>query len=100
MRQVRYRRHSVAETARALERVAALVDDVDPFDDSTLEAGMRALASDLDWRAGDLFMPVRIAVTGRRATPPLFATMAVLGRQRCRVRLQRALAGLAKLAAA
>ena len=61
---------------------------------------MRALAADLDWKAGDLFMPVRIAVTGRRATPPLFATMEVLGRQRCRDRLRRALAGLAKLAAA
>lgn len=100
MRQVRYRRHSPAETARALERVAALVDATEPFDDPTLEDSMRALASDLDWRAGDLFMPVRIAVTGRRATPPLFATMAVLGRQRCRVRLQRALSGLERLAAA
>ena len=98
MRQVRYRRHSAAETAQALERVASLVDETEPFDDPTLEARMRALAGDLDWKAGDLFMPVRIAVTGRRATPPLFATMEVLGRQRCRDRLQRALAGLAKLA--
>ena len=97
MRQVRYRRHSVAETARALERVAALVDDTEPFDDPTLEARLRALAGDLEWKAGDLFMPVRIAVTGRRATPPLFATMAVLGRRRCRERLQRALASLARL---
>lgn len=100
MRQVRYRRHSPAETARALDRVSALVDETEPFDDATLEARMRALASDLDWKAGDLFMPVRIAVTGRRATPPLFVTMEVLGRQRCRERLQRALARLAKLAAA
>ncbi len=100
MGQVRFRRHSAAETASALERVATLVDETEPFDDPTLEAAMRALAADLNWRAGDLFMPARIAVTGRRATPPLFATMEVLGRQRCRDRLRRALAGLAKLAAA
>lgn len=99
MGQVRFRRHSPAETARALERVAALVAESEPFDDPTLEAAMRALAADLNWKAGDLFMPVRIAVTGRRATPPLFATMEVLGRQRCQERLQRALAGLANLAA-
>jgi glutamyl-tRNA synthetase len=99
MGQVRFRRHSPAETAGALERVAVLVDEADPFDDPTLEAAMRTLATDLNWKAGDLFMPVRIAVTGRRATPPLFATMEVLGRRRCRSRLQRALAGLAKLAA-
>ena len=100
MRQARFNRHDASETARALERVAALVDETEPFDDPTLEAGLRALARDLNWRAGDLFMPIRIAVTGRRATPPLFATMAVLGRRRCRERLQRALAGLAKLATA
>lgn len=100
MGQVRFRRHSAAETAWALERVAALVDETEPFDDPTLESAMRALAAGLNWKAGDLFMPVRIAVTGRRATPPLFATMEVLGRQRCRARLQRALAGLARLATA
>ena len=100
MGQVRFRRRSADETVQALERVAALVDAIEPFDDPTLEAAMRALAAELDWKAGDLFMPVRIAVTGRRATPPLFATMEVLGRRRCRDRVRRALAGLARLSAA
>ena len=35
-------------------------------------------------------MPVRVAVTGRAATPPLFETMAVLGKEICRRRLRRA----------
>ena len=55
---------------------------------------LRGLAERLGWKTGDLFMPIRIAVTGRRATPPLFETMAVLGRERCLVRLQRARAKL------
>ena len=58
---------------------------------------MRDLAGQLGWKAGDLFMPVRVAVTGRRATPPLFATMEVLGRDRCQVRIQRAVKTLAAL---
>jgi glutamyl-tRNA synthetase len=33
---------------------------------------------------------VRIAVTGKAATPPLFETMEVLGRELCRRRLRRA----------
>ncbi len=99
MRQVRFRRHDPAAAAAALRRVAELVRTVDPFDDPTLEAAMRALAAELGWKAGDLFMPVRVAVTGRRATPPLFATMAVLGRQRCQERLRRALASLAECSA-
>jgi glutamyl-tRNA synthetase len=36
-------------------------------------------------------MPVRVAVTGRTATPPLFETMAVLGKETCRRRLRSAI---------
>jgi glutamyl-tRNA synthetase len=36
-------------------------------------------------------MPVRVALTGRTATPPLFETMEVLGKARCRSRLRRAI---------
>jgi glutamyl-tRNA synthetase len=35
-------------------------------------------------------MAVRVAVTGRAATPPLFETLAVLGKDACRRRLRRA----------
>ena len=35
-------------------------------------------------------MTVRVAVTGRAATPPLFETLAVLGKEICRRRLRRA----------
>ncbi|MEJ2189261.1 MAG: glutamate--tRNA ligase, partial [Acidobacteriota bacterium] len=44
-----------------------------------------------DWSPKELFMPVRVAVTGRTATPPLFETMGVLGKERCRWRLRRAI---------
>ena len=36
-------------------------------------------------------MLLRVAVTGRVATPPLFETMAVLGRERSLARLRDAL---------
>ena len=36
-------------------------------------------------------MTVRVAVTGRKASPPLFETMAVLGKETCRRRLRRAI---------
>ena len=37
-----------------------------------------------------LFMTLRIAATGRAASPPLFETLAVLGKETCRRRLRRA----------
>ena len=91
---MRFKRHDRAETAAALTCVEALARELPDFSVGAIEGMLRGLAERLDWKAGDLFMPIRIAVTGRRATPPLFETMAVLGRERCLVRLARALAKL------
>ncbi len=60
-----------------------------------LEAPLRRLVEDRGWKAGDLFMAIRVAVTGRTATPPLFDTMVALGRERTLARLDRAIGKLA-----
>ncbi len=85
------KKRTAAETAEALSRL--LEERLDPLLDweaARLEAEMRAFADAAGWKSGDLFMPVRIAVTGKAATPPLFETMEVLGREVCRRRLRRA----------
>ena len=97
MRQAKFTKHSAEDTANALDRVIECVRGVDVFEDAVLEAALRELADELGWKAGDLFMPIRIGVTGRRATPPLFETMGVLGRVRCCTRLRRAVANLRQL---
>jgi glutamyl-tRNA synthetase len=62
------------------------------FEADELEPPLRALAEARGWKAGDLFMAIRVAITGRTATPPLFDTMVALGRDRVLERLDRALA--------
>jgi len=64
-----------------------LLDAEDP-----LEAQLRALAESLNWKSGDLFMALRVAVTGRTATPPLFDSMRLLGRARVLAHLDAAAA--------
>ena len=59
-----------------------------------LEPPMRTLAETRGWKAGDLFMAVRVAATGRTATPPLFDTLVALGRERTLARLDAAIAAL------
>jgi glutamyl-tRNA synthetase len=84
-------KRTAAETADALAEL--LESGLDPLLEWTaagLETVMRGFAERLGWKSGDLFMPVRIAVTGKAATPPLFETMAVLGKEVCRRRLRRA----------
>jgi glutamyl-tRNA synthetase len=86
------KKHTAAETADALATL--LEERLDPLLEWTaaeLEATLRAYAEAAGWKTGDLFMPVRVAVTGKAATPPLFETMGVLGREVCRRRLRDAI---------
>ncbi len=82
---------SAAETAKALRLL--LEQRLDPILDwevAALETALRGFCEEHEWKPKELFMAVRVAVTGRAATPPLFDTMAVLGKEVCRRRLRRA----------
>ena len=75
--------------AAARDTIATVSEVV--FEADELEPPLRALAETRGWKAGDLFMAIRVAVTGRTATPPLFDTLVALGRERTLERLGRAL---------
>jgi glutamyl-tRNA synthetase len=75
----------------AIERAVGSV----AFEADELEPPLRALAEARGWKAGDLFMAIRVAVTGRTATPPLFDTLVALGRERTLGRLDAAIDALA-----
>ena len=83
-----------SEAAHALNRAADATEAASPFDAVTLEAGLRALADELDTKAGDLFTLIRIAVTGRRVSPPLFESMEIIGQGICVDRLRAAAAAI------
>jgi glutamyl-tRNA synthetase len=81
---------SVLEAARAM--VEAL-DDAD-FSDEMLEQRARDAAAALGMKAGDFFTPIRVAVTGSGVSPPLFASLELLGRTRTLARIDAALTKL------
>ncbi|MCU0478872.1 MAG: glutamate--tRNA ligase [Chloroflexi bacterium] len=81
------------DTARAgLAAAGRAIDSAGPegFTVDALESGLRAVAEADGWKAGDLFMVLRVALTGKTATPPLFESMVALGRERTLARLDRA----------
>jgi nondiscriminating glutamyl-tRNA synthetase len=88
-----------AATARALVRARSDLEALDDgdFAADVLESRLRAAAEEMGWKAGDFFRPIRLAVTGRAVTPPLFGSMELLGRERCLARLEAALEALATL---
>ena len=78
-------------TVRALEAAQEKLKPLSSFDADSLEGVLRPLAAELDLKTGQLFAVLRVAVTGRTAAPPLFATMAALGRERCLKRIEAAI---------
>ncbi len=51
------------------------------MDEDSIEAGLRDLANDLELKAGQVFGPIRTAITGQRAALPLFIALAALGQK-------------------
>jgi glutamyl-tRNA synthetase len=83
---------SDAETAlRALGAVARVLPEVDLNGESATEARLRALADELGLKAGQLFMPIRVAATGRTQSPGLFETLRVIGKDRVERRVAQAI---------
>jgi len=83
-------------TAKALEIACQRLEQLSSFDAGSLEAMLRPLAVELGLKTGQLFGALRTATTGRTAAPPLFQTMAVLGRERSLKRIKAAIARLHK----
>jgi len=74
--------------ARAqLGRVADILDS-EPWDAPSLEARIRALAEKEGAKLADLAQPLRVVLTGRTASPPLFEVLAVLGREEALTRIR------------
>jgi len=80
-----------ASTLKALKAAQQKLTPLSSFDHDSLEGELRPLAAELGLKTGQLFGVLRVAVTGRTAAPPLFETMAVLGKERCMKRIEVAL---------
>ncbi len=73
--------------ARLLAEARLQAESQDDWSHAAMEAAYRALAERTGAKAGDLFMLMRVAITGRNVSPPLFETMELVGRERCIYRL-------------
>jgi glutamyl-tRNA synthetase len=85
-----------AMARRVLQHALEVLPSVN-FDHDSLDKALRAAASNLGLKAGQAFQPIRVAVCGRKNAPPLFETMAVLGRDVCLARIRQAEASLQAL---
>lgn len=75
------------------QRLEAVLDVVRTaaWDADALESSMRGAAERLGVGAGKLFQPLRLALTGRSASPGIFDVLLILGRERSIHRLEQAI---------
>ncbi|MDO9464848.1 MAG: glutamate--tRNA ligase [bacterium] len=72
-----------------LQELCNVIEGVKSFDIETLESVVRAFIEKKGLKPGDVIHPVRVALTGRAASPPIFDVMEVLGKQTCLERIQK-----------
>lgn len=82
---------SGGEARRYLKITLDRLCQVEDFSPEVLEGLLRSLASELGLSTRVYFGLLRVAITGRTAAPPLFQTMAIIGKERCLKRLEAAL---------
>ncbi len=81
---------AATDVAKGLHGLVENLEAREGFSPAVLEEESRKWAEGLGWKTKHAFMLLRLAVTGRKASPPLFETMAVLGKEITRRRLRRA----------
>lgn len=75
------------ETTNYLAKVAEAVDQVEDWSVANLETKLHQLQEKLNLKPRPAFMTIRLAITGRPATPPLFDVLRVLGKAEVSKRL-------------
>ncbi len=85
------RKTTPEQTVEILAAIIVTLEQVDGWDEETLERALRGLAEEMGMKAGQVFSPIRQAVTGKKVAPPLFATLVAVGRDTTLKRLREAL---------
>lgn len=80
-------------SVRTLEQLAARIGTLADFSKPMLEAGFKEVLEEEGGKMAELAQPVRVALTGRAASPGIFEVMELLGRDRT---LERLRAGIAR----
>ncbi|HYL04178.1 MAG TPA: glutamate--tRNA ligase [Steroidobacteraceae bacterium] len=86
-------KHLSAEALVALDRVRTLLAGLPEWNAAAIHGALNELAVQLAVGLGKVAQPLRVAVTGGAVSPPIDATLALLGRERTLGRVDAALAG-------
>ena len=83
-----------AKTKEVLENAINFIEKLPSLDHEAAEQLAKDTAEKIGVKLGDFMMPIRMAVTGSRVSPPLIGSILVLGTEKSIKRVKRAIATL------
>jgi glutamyl-tRNA synthetase len=86
---------SAQESAIAAQKAGQILENLPEFSAESAELAMRHLVEEMGLKPGQLFGILRAAVTGQSVSPPLFESMAIVGREKTLERIRNAVRMLA-----
>lgn len=81
---------TAAQATEIFRSAEAALQHLSPFEPHEIEQALRPIPQSLGVGKKPVFMSIRLAITGRTATPPLFECIAILGREGSLKRLRDA----------
>jgi len=85
-------KHLTRDTAPVLEQVRKSLQALPSWSAEQVHRSLQDLAGELGVGLGKVAQPLRVAVSGGAVSPPIDATVALVGRDRTLARIERALA--------
>ncbi len=81
------KKSTATEVTNQLAETKDVLSRIDDWTVEEIERHIRDLQEERSWHKRQYFMMLRVAITGKTATPPLFETMEVLGKEKVLSRL-------------
>jgi glutamyl-tRNA synthetase len=82
---------TIAESAKVAREAYNILASLPKITKDIAEPPLRNLVEELGLKAGQVFGIIRVAVTGKKVSPPLFETMEIIGKDMVLSRLQNAI---------
>ena len=83
--------HSKKESGKMWEKLIGALENLSIFTVEGIEKSIQDFMAQNELKPKQIFFPMRMMITGKKGSPPLFETMAVLGKERVRTRMRNGL---------
>jgi glutamyl-tRNA synthetase len=85
------RKFLTAESLPALKALTAKLEALEDYSEQAIEETFKAVMAETGLKLGKIAQPLRVALSGRAASPGIFEITAIIGKEKALARLRRAI---------